>query len=328
MVLGDQVRAKFASLVNAKLGEIALIEGTTAGENLVTQALNLSASGGRVVSDTLHYSSSLYHFDSLAKLGVDVVWVKPRDGYRINIADMEAVIDGNTRLVALSAVSNVNGFQHDLKAISEIAHARGAYVYADIVQAAGAVPLDLTLSGVDFAACSGYKWLMGDFGAGFLYVREDVLAEIRNPRHGYFQLERLETHVYPGDPEGVGVGDFRVRADATGHFACGTTAAAAVVQLDYSLDYIRDLGVERIQHHRQPLLDKVRGELEHRGYRCATPEETTSPILSFMYAGAQRLHARLEAAKVKIAVYENRLRISASVFNDVADIDRLLEALP
>ena len=59
-----------------------------------------------------------------------------------------------------------NGFQHDLKAVCELAHAHGAYVYADIVQSAGAMPIDVRASGVDFCACSSFKWLMADFGLG------------------------------------------------------------------------------------------------------------------------------------------------------------------
>ena len=70
-------------------------------------------------------------------------------------------------------VASYNGFQHDLKAVCDLAHANGAYVYADIVQSVGAVPLDVRAIGLDFAACSGFKWLMADFGLGFLYARED-----------------------------------------------------------------------------------------------------------------------------------------------------------
>ena len=71
-----------------------------------------------------------------------------------------------TKLVAVSLVSMINGFQHDLKALCDIAHSRGALVYADIIQGAGAVPIDVHAWGVDFCACATYKWLMGDFGVG------------------------------------------------------------------------------------------------------------------------------------------------------------------
>ena len=71
-----------------------------------------------------------------------------------------------------------NGFQHDLKAVCDLAHAHGAYVYADIIQGVGASPLDVRATGLDFAASATYKWLMGDFGLGFLFVREDLLGTV------------------------------------------------------------------------------------------------------------------------------------------------------
>jgi hypothetical protein len=60
-----------------------------------------------------------------------------------------------------------NGFEHDLKAVCDLAHSRGAKVYADAGQAVGAVPVDVRASGVDFLACSSYKWLMGDIVSDF-----------------------------------------------------------------------------------------------------------------------------------------------------------------
>ncbi|MEJ0057504.1 MAG: aminotransferase class V-fold PLP-dependent enzyme [Bacteroidota bacterium] len=99
-------------------------------------------------------------YGQLAKQGLDVHVVRDRDN-KINLKDLDAAITPGTTLVALSLVSTVNGFQHDLKAICDIAHSRGALVYADIIQAAGAVPIDVRATGVDFCACASYKWLMG-----------------------------------------------------------------------------------------------------------------------------------------------------------------------
>jgi selenocysteine lyase/cysteine desulfurase len=324
---GDRVRSKFASLINAKPQEICLVQSTTAGEHLVLQALGIPAQRGRIVTDTLHFPSSFYLYESMAKLGMDVTWVKPRDGKTIDLADVDDAVNRHTRLVVVSLVSAVNGFQHNLKKVCEIAHARGAFVYADIVQAAGSVPVDVRDSNVDFAACAAYKWLMGDFGLGLLYAREDLLERIKRTQFGYYQVAEYQTHVYPFDPPGRSVADFQLRSDATGHFATGTTSGAGVAQLDYSLDYIRRLGVENIQRYRQPLLDKARTELERLGFQCMTPPGATSPILAFAYDNAGRLEGRLRAANIKVTLVENRIRISPSVFNDVHDIEHLIEVL-
>jgi selenocysteine lyase/cysteine desulfurase len=79
------------------------------------------------------------------------------------------------------------------KKVCEIAHANGAFVYADIVQAAGVVPVGVRDSNVDFAACASYKWLMGDFGLGLLCAREDLLDRVKRTQYGYYQLTNLHT---------------------------------------------------------------------------------------------------------------------------------------
>jgi hypothetical protein len=177
------------------------VQSTTAGEQMVLRALGLPESGGHVVTDTLHFFGSIPLYEELARQGVQVSWVRPRDG-RIELEDMRRAIRPGTKLVALSLVSTVNGFQHDLKAVCDLAHEAGAYVFADIIHAAGCVPLDLHASGVDFASTASYKWLMGDFGLGFLYVRKDVQPKLRRAFYGYYGIGRFESHVYPLDPPG------------------------------------------------------------------------------------------------------------------------------
>jgi selenocysteine lyase/cysteine desulfurase len=74
----------------------------------------------------------------------------------------------------------VNGFQHDVKRVCEIAHAKDVMVYADIIQAAGNVPVDVKDWGVDATCCATYKWLMSS-GTAFLYVRKASQAQMRPP---------------------------------------------------------------------------------------------------------------------------------------------------
>lgn len=165
--------ASFARLVNADPDEVTWVQSTTMGEQAVLRALGFPGTGGRIVTDTLHFYAAFPMYQELAIQGVDVTWVQAHDG-RILLEDMARAITPGTRLVSLSLVSTYNGFQHDLKAVCALAHAVGALVYADIIHAAGAVPVDLHDSGVDFAACATYKWLMGDFGLGFLYARRSA----------------------------------------------------------------------------------------------------------------------------------------------------------
>jgi selenocysteine lyase/cysteine desulfurase len=319
----------FATLVGASPDELCFIQSTTMGENLVIQALGLPTGGGRIVTDCLHFFGSFYTYGELGKAGMDVVTLRMTPDGRIDMAQMAAAITNKTRLVSISLVSTINGFQHDLKKVCELAHARGAYVYADIVHAAGAVPTDLKASGVDFAACSSYKWLMGDFGLGFLYVRKDLQDKIRRPWWGYHQLGEFRTHVFPHDEPGDSVADYSATPDAEGRFAMGTRSWTGVVHLNHSLEWLNEVGVGTIQTWRQPMIDAVQHELRHRGYEPMTPLESRTPLVAFALQDARgKLSQRLKAANIRMTVSQNRFRVSVSVFNNMNDIDQLLNALP
>jgi selenocysteine lyase/cysteine desulfurase len=323
----DEVKVRFAALINARPAEISFIQSTMMGENLVVSGLGLPAAGGNVVTDALHFDGSMYLYGSLKARGLDVRTVKPRD-WRIDLADMEKVIDKNTKLVALSLVSYYNGFQHDLKAVCDLAHARGAHVYADIIQAAGAVPIDVRASGVDFAACSSFKWLMGDFGLGFLYVREDLLDRVvQRTQYGYEQTDDVVAHLLPSDTPSSEPYTWTVMKDAGAHFQVGTMSYAALAALKQSLQHIQEVGVANIQAQRQPLIDRLQGEMPRLGFAPLTPAGTTGPIVSFAMKDAARTAARLTGAKIIVGDSMNRLRVSPSVFNHQGDVDRLLEAL-
>src|SRR5215472_1227452 len=322
------IKAEFASLINAKKSEISFIPNTSTGENLVVNGLDIPRSGGNVVTDELHFEGALLHLQALQqKAGLDLRIVKPRE-WRIELKDLERAIDKKTRLVEVSLVTMNNGFQHDLKAVCDIAHSNGAYVYADIVQAAGNTPIDVRASDVDFCACSSFKWLMGDFGLGFLFVKESLLDRvIHRTQYGYYQAQELESHFLPGDTPGVAPYSWQLSPDATGHFEVGTQAIGAGQVLTESLPYIRSLGVENIHAHRQPLLKKLREEMPQLGFQLLTPPESTSALISFVVRNPDELQRRLAKAQVNVRVSDRYVRISPSVFNDLSDIDRLLEAL-
>jgi selenocysteine lyase/cysteine desulfurase len=325
--LAAEVKAEFAALINAKPAEISLVQSTSVAENLVVSGLEMPGGKGGVVTDALHFDGSLVLYGELAKRGVDLTIVRPHD-WRVDLADIERAVRSDIRLVAISLVSWYNGFQHDLKAVCDVAHAKGAYVYADIIQAAGNIPIDVRATGVDFCACSTFKWLMGDFGVGFLYVREDLLERVvRRTQIGYAEADEV-LHYLPSDPPADTPVTWTFHTDAGGYFEVGTYAQAAVNALSVSLPWLRRLGPEKIQAYRRPLLERLHEEMPRRGFTPITPRESPSALIAFTMGGAeQRFAERLGAAKVSVSLYGDRVRISPSIFNDMHDIEALLDAL-
>lgn len=325
---GDaELLAKYAKLVNADVDEVTFVQSTTAGEQMILRALGIPEAGGHIVTDTLHFFGSLPLYEEMARQGMQVTWLRDRDG-RILLDDVRKAVRPGTKLVSLSLVSTINGFQHDLKAVCDIAHEAGALVYADIIHAVGCVPFDLHASGVDFAAGASYKWLMGDFGLGFLYARKDVQPQLKRTNYGYYGMSEFRSHIYPFDPPGDTIVDYAFQDNATGHFALGTRAHTVIALLHHSIDYLLEAGVENIQAHAQTMIERLKQELPARGFKLMTPPESRTPIVACAFENARQiLGPRLRNANVKITLSRNRFRPSVSVFNDMDDIERLLEAL-
>jgi len=237
-------------------------------------------------------------------------------------------VDGNTRLIAIALVSNVNGHLAEVKALSDLAHARGAYLYADIIQAAGAVPIDVKAMGIDLAACSTFKWLMGVKGFGFLYVRQDLQGTAVKPsQHSGGVRFNYAPWVREPDP-------------ALAEIAFAPTPGPACYEVSYpsyegavcaqeSLRYIHWLGVDNIRKHARTLIDRLQEELPARGYPSITPRGNESPIAAFVAKDPERTMTSLRNAGVHVAMrHGDKMRISPSVFNNQEDVDRLLAALP
>jgi len=323
----DEAKKLFARLVNARPDEVAFARSTVEAESNLLNGMRDHLRGGNVVTDDLHYAASLYNYAMRRADGLEVRIVRQRD-WRIDPDDVARAVDADTRLVSLALVSNVNGYLADVAAVAELAHARGAYLFADIIQAAGAVPIDVRAMGIDLAACSTFKWLMGVKGFGFQYVRRDLQGTVVQPtqHHGGVRLNYPPWAEQP-DP-------------ASDEVICTPTPGPACYEVSYpsyegalcaqeSIAYILELGVGNIRDHVRALTDRLQEELPRRGYPSITPKGNESPIAAFEVGDPAGTATRLKEAGVHVAMrFGNKLRLSPSVYNNQEDVDRLLDALP
>jgi selenocysteine lyase/cysteine desulfurase len=317
----------FATLINADPEDIAVVPSTMDGENLVNLALR-TGSGAGIVTDALHYDASLALYGELGRNGARIEVVRPRADGSIDLADMRRSIAPSTRLVAVSLVSSTTGFMHDLAELCAIAHGRGALVYADIIQAAGAVPVDVRATGVDFACAGTYKWLMGDFGTAFLYVRPDRLGRLRRVEIGWRQLRAQQGHALPLEPPGPAIGSYTLGTGAAALFEVSTPAWGALAIAAAAMDYLLARGILPAAAHRAMLIERMRDRLTASDFTCLTPKASTGPILAYAIQDAdRRFDGALRAAGVRISTYSRRIRISPSIYNDFDDVDRLLSVL-
>jgi selenocysteine lyase/cysteine desulfurase len=333
-----EVKPMFARLINAKPSEIALCGSTTIGENILLNGIKFA--NDNVVTNDLHYTASLSNYLQRKSLGWDIRIVKHRD-WRIDLKDMERAVDRNTALISISLVSSVNGHLENVKALSDLAHSHGALLYADIIQGAGAVPIDVRAMGIDLASCAMYKWLQGEHGFGFLFIREDLADTVVKATEltGHAECNYAPWVQQPvrNTPAFVN----RVPAGIAS-FDCGTPSVITYAAQYESFRYIERLGVPSIQAHARRLVKRLRKELPAPAYTCITPEDSGTPIITFQCRNNEDVKQRIQKAnasgKARISItgpnsaltvgrFGNQLRFSVSVFNNDEDVDTVLAIL-
>ena len=322
----EEGKALFAKLINADPSEISFCRSTVEAESNLLNGMRIEVSGGNVVTNDLHYSAAVYNYKMRQRDGLDVRFIKNRD-WQMNMRDVERAVDNRTKLIALALVSNVNGYLAPIKAMSDVAHAHGAYVYADVIQCAGAIPIDVKAMGIDMAACSTYKWLMGVKGFGFLYVRKDLQGRVVRPtQHSggvHFNYAPWTDKPDPAMDEIA----FRPVEGPSRYEVSYPSYEGAVCALE-CLSYIHRLGVDNIRNHVRALTDRLQKELPAMGYPSITPQGNESPILAFACKDPDGTLRKTRRANVHVAMrFGNKMRISPSVYNNQEDVSRLLEAL-
>jgi selenocysteine lyase/cysteine desulfurase len=310
-----ELRAQFARLVNAaSADEIGLLFSTGEGENVVAAGLDLKA-GDNVVIDDLHYDTEFVLYRTLEKTrGVELRIARHRDGV-VDATDFEPLVDSRTRLVSVAWVSHRNGWRHDMRAIADVAHAKGALFYTDAIQAVGMFPVDVRAAGVDCLCTGSYKWLLAGWGVAPFYVRAGVADRLRLDRFGEMHAGReLPDHSYEIDPSAK-------------RFDYSSRAFGDVYALSAGLAYLDKVGVARIEAHTvDTLARRLQEGLAKQGHRLFTPSGNRSSIVTFYTTKPEAdVRAAFQAAKVEVTVRTAMVRVSAALFNNVDDVDRCLD---
>ncbi|GAB2852411.1 aminotransferase class V-fold PLP-dependent enzyme [Actinoallomurus bryophytorum] len=284
----DRARVAFARLVGAGADDIAV--GSAVSQLLAPVAASLPP-GANVVVPDIEFTSNLFPW-LVQDLRVRTV---PAN----ELAD---AIDSRTAVVAFSVVQSATGEIAAVDDILKAARANDALVVADASQAAGWLPVDATR--FDVLACAGYKWLMTPRGAAFCYVAPAVRDRIRPSAAGWYAGEE---HAFYGPP---------LRLASSARRFDISPAWFSYVGAAPSLELMNEIGVEQIRDHDVALADRFLAGL-------GLPS-TGSAIVSVDVPGAEE---RLEAAGVRAAVRDGRLRASFHLYTTEADVDLALEAL-
>jgi selenocysteine lyase/cysteine desulfurase len=324
----DRARQEFAQMIGAQSDEIGFLYTTSEGDNIVTRALDLQPGDNIVTTDLAYPNISVLGHRLAETKGIDFRIVRHRNG-KIGPDDFAAMIDERTRLVSVPWVSNINGLRHDLKPIAALAHAVGAYLYADAIQLVGTEPVDVVDQDIDFLCCGGYKWLMAGWGIAPFYVRRAVLDAIEPDRFGWQTALAEPSADYR----------YRHRRDAA-KFEYASPAFDQYPTFLAALRYLNGIGLDRINAHSRWLIGAARQGLEDLGFDILTPAGNRGPSLTFWTGqseGDVERIFRAEGIRIGFAsgsrtseTYgrndeRSRVRISPAHYNTSEEIGRMLE---
>ncbi len=307
------LRKRFAALMGADEAEIVVNDSTSAGSSLAV-SLVAPKPGGNVVFDGYPYPSSVYPWMLPPRDGLERRFVQPRGGL-IHLEDMERAIDDKTVAVSVSHVTPAQGFRHDIGALARLAHARGALLIVDGAQSAGALNIDLHATGVDFFATTAMKWLLGPAGVGFLYVAARHL-ERRPPTAGWVSTERTDME------------QLRLLPSAE-RFQLGMPNLMGVAAALPGIDVLLETGMAVVEAHVLDLTAYCIDGLRERGITVRTPRDPArrAGVIAAESDDAGALQAFLTARGVDTYFLRNLFRVDPHVFNNRADIDRLLAGI-
>ena len=329
-------RAPLAKLINTGEDDIALMESTTQGMNLVANAIPLKRGDRVVVCDLEFVAVALPWVQKRAETGIEIDIVPNRDG-QILVDDIEAAITANTRVVAISSVQWSNGFLCDLDALSRLCRERDVFLIVDAIQQIGAIPLDVRKTPIDAIACGGHKWLLAPFGCGFLYLSKEFRARVKPPLAGYLS---------EAEPEGGWGAFFQTPSikpvreydfvDSTRRWEAGGTANyPGAIALAESVGLINEIGIEKVGEHVLCLTDYLIDSLQQQGLEIVTPlnRQHRSSIVTFTVGDVDQnvaLVDYLRQHKVLVSLRYTSgvggVRVACHLFNNREDIGRLVEA--
>ena len=269
----EGARAKVAAFIGADVGEVVFTKNATEAINLVAYAMsNATVTGGSsrfrvlpgdeiLITEMEHHANLVPWQQLCERTGATLRWLSVTPDGRLELDDLDRMITGRTKLVAVTHQSNVTGTIPPVTDIARAAHEKGALVLADAAQSVPHQPVDVAALGADFLAFSGHK-MLGPYGIGVLFGRADLLEAMPPFLTGGSMIEvvRMEGSTFLPPPQ---------------RFEPGVPAVAEAAGLGAAVDYLSGLGMSAVAAHEESLtahaLDALR---EINGVRILGPDTT------------------------------------------------------
>ena len=266
----EGARTIVANFLNAHVDEVVFTKSATESLNLVSYAMGNAAPGNRfhlkagdsiVITEMEHHANLIPWQQLAARTGATLKWFSVTEEGRLDLSNIDSVIDFSTKVVALTHQSNVLGTINPLDAITRRAHEVGAVVVLDACQSVPHMPVDVKALDIDFLAFSGHK-AVGPTGIGIFWGRSELLADLPPFLTGGSMIENVTM-------------ESASWAQAPKKFEAGVPNMAQAVGLGAALNYLTKIGMDNIHRHEVELTSYLlNGLSEIKDLRIIGPKTT------------------------------------------------------
>ena len=328
----EESRTTIKEFIGAKYDhEIIFTKGTTDSINLIANGYrSLLKEGDEIIVSELEHHSNIVPWQMCCKItGATLKVIPITNSGELDMAEFENLLSANTKLVAISHVSNALGTINPVQDIITKAHNVGAKVMIDGAQAASHITLNMQELDADFYVFSAHK-MYGPTGVGVLYGKENALKEFPPYQGGGEMIKEVS---FSGT----------TYADLPHKFEAGTPNIAGVIAFKKAIDFITELGVENIAKHENDLLQYATTEiLKIEGVKIFGTSNNKSGIISFNIDGLHPYDIGMILDKMGVAIRTGHhctqpimnkfnipgtARISIAVYNTKEEIDVCINAI-
>ncbi|WP_158737246.1 aminotransferase class V-fold PLP-dependent enzyme [Alteribacillus sp. YIM 98480] len=314
----ETARKYFAELINAEVEEVAIVSSVSHAASAIATALEFSDNRNEIVTTDMDFPTIGHVWQSQQSRGASTKFISSVNDY-IPIEFYDKTLSSQTLLTSIAQIAYYNGFEQDVKKITELAHSKGSYIFVDAYQSAGNVSIDVKESNVDFLTSGLQKYLLGIPGVAFLYIKKEI-AEKLNPKiTGWFGQD---------NPFLFDIKDLTYKKGAQ-RFDSGTAPMINCFAAKEALNLILEVGMNKIESYLKELSAFTISYAQKNSLEIKSPTDTAlkGSNTAIYVENANEIEASMRRKGIIVSARRDVIRIAPHFYNSKEDITRAIDLL-
>lgn len=314
----NQAKSRFAQLIGAQPEDIAIMASVSDIISSIITSMSFKVEKSHIVTTELDFPTIPQVLLAQERLGAKVDFI-PSVEHNIPLEYYEQNITEDTLLTCVSHVSYYNGAIQDIKAIADIAHRKGSYLFVDAYQSAGCVPIDVNEMNIDMLATGAQKFLLGVPGIAFMYMKPEIADQLLPRVTGWFGQK---------DPFAFD-NHHLIYAPGVRRFETGTPPVVNAYAAAAAFEILLDIGVNNIHSYIKHLSKFALEYGQDKGIPIVSPHnlDVKSSTTAFYVGDASRIEQLMKQEGFVVSARKDVIRIAPHFYNTIEDIKAAIDQM-